>query len=423
MSTLFALLNDGAVGIFGSILSVSFCDAVRTRRNSRIFWSFMILILLMQQGVYFVWDGEFLRRIYPLIVHLPLIVLLCFLTKRLIWSVISVFSAYLCCQLRRWPALLITHLFSGGALMQDAAELIVTVPLLLFLLRIVTPAIRQLSNRPRKLQLQFGAIPTLYYVFDYATVVYTNFLTSGSPVVVEFMPLIYCMGYLIFALYYSAEERKFIQLRQIQDSLDIQLKQSVRELGTLRESQALTYRYRHDLRHHLQYISACIQNGRTEQAQIYISDICREMEARKVRSYCENETVNLIFSSFAGRAERKGVVMNIAGVLPAQLPVSESDLCVLLSNALENALNACYPLAAEGKNTAVDVQFYEKDGKFFLQIINPYQGEIRFEKGIPVSERVNHGIGVQSICAIVERYQGIYSFQTKDEKFILRLYL
>ncbi len=423
MNFLLYILNSAAVSIFGSVLAASFSNALSTPKKRRIFWGFVMAILLMQRGISLAWDRAALRQLYPLIVHLPLILLLCFLTRRRLWSVVSVFSAYLCCQLRRWPALLAAYLFPDTDMLQAKVELLVTVPLLLILLRFVSPAIRQLSDHPVKLQLQFGCIPALYYVFDYATVVYTDFLTSGSPVVVEFMPLVCCIGYLAYALYYSAEEQRYLQLQQIQDSLDIQLRQSVREIITLRESQALARRYRHDLRHHLQYISTCIQNGRTEQVQTYISDIYKEIEAQEIKHYCENETVNLIFSSFAGRAARDGIEMKICGTLPEFLLISERDLCVLLSNALENALHACQSYAAVGKVGCIDVQFYEKEGKLFLQITNSYQGKVHFENGLPVSDRKHHGIGVQSICAIVERYQGIYSFQTKGEEFILRLHL
>lgn len=423
MNIWLAILNDGAVSIFGSVLAASFCNALNTRRNCRIFWCAIPVILLIQGEIYSIWDAEFLRKLFPLVVHLPLILLLYVLTKRLLWPIISVLSAYLCCQLRRWIALLTVELASGGAMMQDVVELIVTLPILLFLLRFVAPAIRQLSYRPAKFQFQFGVIPALYYAFDYATVVYTDFLTSGSPVIVEFMPLVCCGGYLAFLLYYSAEEQKRSQLKQVQNSLDIQLKQSVREISALRESQALAYQYRHDLRHHLQYVSTCIENGLEEEAQEYISDVCREIEAQKVTHYCENETVNLIFSSFAGRARRDGINMNICGTLPEFLLVAEKDLCVLLSNALENAIHACQSFAAAGEASTIDVQFYEREGKFFLQVVNPYKNEICFEKGIPVSNRSGHGIGVQSICAIVERCGGVYSFQAKDGEFVLQLYL
>lgn len=55
--------------------------------------------------------------------------------------------------------------------------------------------------------------------------------------------------------------------------------------------------------------------------------------------------------------------------LPHILPISESDLCVLLSNALENALHAC-----KGADDSIEVQTYEKNGKFFLQVVNRLPG-------------------------------------------------
>lgn len=307
--------------------------------------------------------------------------------------------------------------------MQEIIELVVSLPLLLLLLRFVSPVVRHLSGYSVKTQCQFGVIPALYYGFDYLTRVYTDLLSSGEPVVVEFMPFVCCVAYLAFLLYNFSKEQTQSQLQEVQKSLGIQLTQAVREITALQESQALTRQYRHDMRHHLQYLSACIENGQEELAQAYISSICKEIEAQKVQRYCENEAANLILSAFAGRAKKDGIDMNVQGALPAFIMVSDSDLCVLLSNALENALHACLPFAMAGTACSIDVQFYERKGKLFLQVTNPCGKGIRFEKGIPVSDQAGHGIGVQSICAIVQRYGGIYSFVVQNGQFILRLSL
>ena len=421
MSVWIALLNGVAVSLFGSVLAASFCDGFHTRRGRQIFWCSVILILLLQGWSYSTWNVEIMRRIYPLVTHLPLVLVLYIISRKLLWSAVSVLTAYLCCQLRRWVALLVVALVSGGSVLQGIVELIVTIPLLLFLLHFVTPAVRRLIAHPPKFQCRFGTIPAIYYVFDYAAMVYTDLLTSGSPVAVEFMPFVCCVGYLVFLLYHSAEEQKQNQLQQVQKSLDIQLRQSAREISALRESQTLARQYRHDLRHHLQYVSACIENGQSEQAQEYISGIDREIEAQKVQCYCENEAANLIFSAFDARAKKDGIVMNVKGVLPAFMMISNSDLCVILSNALENAIHACQAVAADGGKPVIDIQAYEREGKLFLQMANPCKGEVRFEQGIPVSDRPDHGIGVQSICAIVQKYGGVYTFLVKDNQFILRL--
>ena len=45
---------------------------------------------------------------------------------------------------------------------------------------------------------------------------------------------------------------------------------------------------------------------------------------------------------------------------------------------------------------------------------------VRFKDGIPVTDRPGHGIGVSSICAIVERYSGLYSFSVREGEFVLQ---
>lgn len=419
------LLNDTSVGVFGVLLSASFGTALRRRRERVLLLCCLVLMLILHGVAYTLWDADICTKLYPLIVHIPTIILMFTLTKKPVWSVISVLCAYLFCEIRRWFALLAMVVLHGGELTQTLTELIVTPPLLLFLLWFASPAIRQMADYPIKTQCQFGLIPAIYYVFDYLTRIYTDLLSGGSPVVLEFMPFVCCIAYLVFLLYNSAEERKRQQLKQIQSNLDLQLSQAVREITQLRESQAQTVRYRHDLRHHLQYLSACLENDQRERAQSYISGICEEIEAQKVCRYCENEAANLILSSFAGRAKKSGIDMEVQGALTDDITVSDNDLCVLLSNSLENALNACLTAARSGEPCVISVQFrfVEATRKFFLQVTNPCRGDVSFENGIPVSPRQGHGIGVQSICAIAERYGGCYSFSLEDGMFILRLSL
>lgn len=415
------LLNGVSVTLFGSILCASFCRVLSSGRNRRIFCCYMAAVLLMQGFLASLLETELLRQIYPLTIHFPLMLLLFFLTGKLLWPLVCVLTAYLCCQLRRWLALFMVAAVSGGETMQAAVELIVTLPMLLLLLRFVSPAVCRLLNQSVKTQCQFGVIPALYYLFDYVTVVYTDLLIMGSSAAVEFMPFVCCMSYLVFLLYHSAEETKHTRLQLHQKNLDIQLKQSVREISALRESQSLTRQYRHDLRHHLWYISSCIENGQIEQAQTYIAGICKEIDAQKVEQYCENEAANLILSSFVGRAQKEGIGITVQGILPAAIPVSDSDLCVLLSNALENAIHACRKLHAAGTDCVIDVQFYMRDRKLFLQVTNPCGRDVRLENGVPVSDQPDHGIGVQSICTIVQKYGGVYTFLVQNDRFVLRL--
>lgn len=417
------LFNLISVGVFGMILSAAFCDIFWTWKKRLAMLSGMAVILIFQGVVYFFVDPGLVEPGYPFITHLPLSVFLCILNKKCLWPVVSVLTAYLCCQLRRWLALLVVAVFSGGFVMQDVAELILTFPLLFILVRFIAPSVRSISHYAVVRQCQFGLVPALYYGFDYLTRIYTNLLLEGVLVVVEFMPFVCSVAYLFFVVRSSEEGRIRDRLEQVQESLYLQVAQAVREMEALREHQRQTRIYRHDMRHHMQYLLSCLENGKVEQAQSHIHEICLKIEAYPVTIFCENEAANLILSSFAGRFQNYGIPIQIMARIPQNIHVTESDLCILLSNALENALHACQSLKEKGESASIEVSVYEKKGKLFLQCINSCKEDIAFENEIPVADNPGHGIGVRSICAIVKQYGGIYAFSVHAGKFILRVSL
>lgn len=415
------IMNNGAVGIFGILLSAFFCEIRWSRRKKWLLTGGTAVLLLVQGMIGFAIDFDTVRYLYPVITHIPTAMIMYFLSKKRLWSVISVFTAYLCCHVRRWLALLVVAICAGDANMQNTVEFLVTVPLFLLLWKFAAPAVRSISQHSVSVQWQFGLIPIIAYAFDYLAQIYTDWMKTGSPVVVEFMSFVCSTAYLVFVLRTSKENHLRYQLEQEQESLNQQVAQAVREIELLRESQQQASTYRHDLRHHLQYLLACMENERFEQAKDYIHDICEEIEGNKVITYCENEAANLIFSAFAGRAKEQDISMKIRAEIPRIVAVAESDLCILLSNALENALHACQKRREKGLSGTIEVSAYEKNGKIFLQITNSCNSEVTFENGVPVTNTSGHGIGVRRICTLVERYRGMYHFSVKDDKFILRV--
>lgn len=415
--------NSIAVGFFGMILSAAFCDIDWTPKKRLLMIGYMVLLMILQGILYTFVGGEGVRFLYPLIIHIPLMLVLKMFSGKGLWAIVSVLTSYLCCQLRRWIALLVVAITQGDALMQDTVELLITIPLLVVLLKFVAPSVRYISHYTKMEQARFAVIPLLGYGFDYLTRVYTDLLSTGTPVIVEFMFFICCGLYLLSVIQSSVEEQKRNQMEQTQGYLNLQVAQSVKEIESLRNSQKKASMYRHDLRHHMMYISSCIENGYNDQAQEYIQEICSEIEASKVEIYSENEAVNLILSAFAGKAEENGISIEVNVALPAVVRVSESDLCVLLSNALENALDACQKLKAKGLGGRIEVAGFEKNHKLFFEVTNTCDETIRMKGGIPISQEAGHGIGVRSICAIVEKYDGMYSFSVKDNQFILRISL
>ena len=417
------LLNYIAVNLFGSILSAAFCG-IRKRDKQGKWIALTVGITLTMQGIIYCLFGlQAVQFSYPLISHLPLIFILCYVTKQGLCSLTAVLTAYLCCQLRRWVALFIANFFVNSEMMLAVIQIIITVPLLLFLLRFCAPGIREMIYRPGKDMWTFSVIPIVYYLFDYITAVYTSLLYNGSYVVAEFMPTVCCAVYLIFMNRNVVQERTRHMLEQERNALKMQTKQSLQEIEFLRYRQEQAVAHRHDVRHHLQYLYSCMENGKIELAQEYIQRVCHEIESHKMTVYCENETANLILGAYEERFLKAGIQPEIQFSIGKSPAISSVDLCVLLANALENALNECQYLLIQKIPVQVQIMGYEKEQKIFLQITNTCREDIIFQDGLPVTKREGHGIGTRSICAIVNKYQGIYSFSVKNESFILRVVL
>lgn len=92
MSIFLSTINSVAVSLFGSILSASFCQAADTPQSRRIFGCCMAVLPLLQVGGISIWGALVHRQLYPLFAHLPLLLLLWFLTGKLLWPMISVLA-------------------------------------------------------------------------------------------------------------------------------------------------------------------------------------------------------------------------------------------------------------------------------------------------------------------------------------------
>lgn len=175
-------INFLITDVFVMVLSVVFCDIFWTKKKVLAMAGSMIGILLFQDTIYFGIDPGIAEECYPLITHILFAAALCILNRKYLWPVISVLIACLCCQLRRFPAFLAGGILAGGLAVQNIAELAVTLPLLLVLIRFIGPAVRPVSRYPVLIQCQFGLVPAFYYGFDYLTRIYTDRFVRGGGI-------------------------------------------------------------------------------------------------------------------------------------------------------------------------------------------------------------------------------------------------
>ena len=148
-----------------------------------------------------------------------------------------------------------------------------------------------------------------------------------------------------------------------------------------------------------------------------IAGYVANVDATAVRRYCTNAMVNYILSDYAARCA-DAQVRFLHTVRLDELRVDEIMFSSILSNALDNALNAQRSLPE--KERRIEVMLRTQNDRILLSVRNPFGRKPPFVDGMPVTERAGHGYGTRSICYMTERLGGECQFTTEGNTFILR---
>lgn len=422
-------INCGLVFFFGASLSVFFAGGCKTRRDWAILFALCPVFLALQTLSWLVLGLDITKQLYPLYIHLPLLLVLTFgLKKPLGISLVSICAAYLCCQLPRCGGIMVAAATDSGLVGQIVYTIII-VPIFLFLLRYFVPPARDTMTESSRSMLLFGSLPIMYYFYDYtiagrSNLLYSDLLTydltySGGQVVAEILPTVAGLLYMVYTTAYRQQLQGRARAELLNSLMVGQLKQAESEVTSLRQAEAQAATYQHDMRHHLAAIDGFLAAGKPHQAEEYIKQVQADIETITPKRFCENELVNLLCSSFCTKAERMGVRLTLEATVPSSLAISDTELCALLSNGLENALNAVGAL----KENRRWLEFYcgVRLDKLLIEIKNPYTGHIQFRDGLPETMQPNHGCGCLSIRAITQTHRGLCEFTAESDVFTLRI--
>lgn len=414
------LINYGLVTVYGFLLSVAFsggCKDGRQRNMSAFLLGFFLIVQLPFR--YFMGE-DFTRKIYPLLVHLPLMLILMIAQKKSLgMALVSVCTAYSCCQFPHWisvAVLDITHI----RLAANLSYTVSIVPIFLLLYHFFSKFAYTAMSYSRRSLILFGIMPVSYYIFDYATTTYTKLLYSGGFMVTEAVPTICILFYVGFISMYHAEVQCRSRAEFEKSALSMELKQAETEIDAMKMIHEQNAVLRHDLRHHVNMISNYLESNDVDAALKYINQIKDDADKVTPVIYTDNKIVNFALSYYAFKARQLDIRMRCSANVPQTTGIADTDLSALLSNVLENALNAA-AACADPERREINAMLTARSEKLLISVTNSYEGAIEAEDGVPSSGEDGHGFGVKSIRAIARRYGGECLFEWSGGEFRTRI--
>ena len=408
--------------VLGMTMVLLFVDSRLSRRKTVLaVYGTTVLVMAALILIYCVWGVETAVRLYSLAVHLPSLVLFTCLSRYRGWRLVfQILSIILFCMVIQHTAGLVYYLSGKWDWALVLAYVLITPLVLWFLLRFLRPLFLEIL-----LELRHGWwLICLVMAAYYGIVIY---LIPGyvgrdlSSTVLKPAVTLLMMGFYTVLMLLFSSIRKEMETRHSAQLSALQLSALQNRMEAVRTAEESIRTERHDLRHRLQTVTELVARGEQEKALDFLDKAQQRLDEHKTAHWCRPPVLDAVFSAYFEQAQRQGVRVDAKIALPDMLPVDEGELAIVFANALENSIHACMELPQEKRELYCKV--IARPG-LMLEIGNPYTNKVRFDdKGLPISEQEDHGLGVQSISSFCQKYGAVYQFEASDGWFRLRMVL
>ena len=179
---------------------------------------------------------------------------------------------------------------------------------------------------------------------------------------------------------------------------------------------------RHDMRHQLNQISALAEAGDLDNLKAYLAKTVSRIPDLDM-NFCENRAADSVVGYYCALAKREGVPFCAKLDLPQVLPVDEIDLCLVLSNLLENAFEASLRTAPARRKIEITA-YVHAERLLLVEVENAFDGAVHEKSGLfRSSKRKENGIGIQSVQHIAEKTGGASTFTHQNGVFSAKVML
>lgn len=259
-----------------------------------------------------------------------------------------------------------------------------------------------------------------YFVFVLEDVPDIRMVKFGS-IIILLGGLSIC-GMIIAVIYYFNGTEKY----RMQNEMAEKYNEQQREYFTrLLEKEQDTKQFRHDIINHLLAMKDIADKEESFALQEYVQGLLQDINSEKYKQYdIGNDVVNTVLNYYL-LPIKDNCIITLNGYMEEIGNYDQKDLCTLFSNIIKNAVEAVEKV----EETNREIHIHVNQGKKYLniEIENTMCQELVLdENGFPQTskkDKENHGLGLQNVKKVVEKYNGTYEIKIEKHTFITEIYL
>jgi len=173
---------------------------------------------------------------------------------------------------------------------------------------------------------------------------------------------------------------------------------------------------KHDYKFHLRTALDMLKSGNLEKSKEYLSGLHEQIENKELPNFCGNAVINSLVSDYAGKCKELNIEFNVSISIPQEFTVMNYEMCIVLGNLLENAVEACQALE---RNRQIKLVLKPKGEQLILMVRNTFDGRVVLdgEKFVSTKRDDSGGIGLESVKAVVDRFGEMFRINYDNEFF------
>ena len=175
--------------------------------------------------------------------------------------------------------------------------------------------------------------------------------------------------------------------------------------------------WRHDYRNHIQTMKVLADKGDLEAIKEYLNKLDEDLATVDTVVKTGNAMADAILNSKISLAKSKGINVKVDAHVPVKLKMSELDLCVILGNLFDNAIEASLPLPENER--LIRVYMVMKNTQLYISFTNftASKKQIKEANLFKTTKGDGHGFGLVRIDNIIEKLDGYLSRNSEDGAF------
>ncbi len=311
----------------------------------------------------------------------------------------------------------VTSIFGYFGIKDNLLTKVFTYIIVLVILLIANFLIREKIQILHKISLVYYIVYLLIGIADYFLLTYVFVLLGNidkdAIIISIIVSASILIQYILIVLITMANEG--LKYQQHLNHKYLKLQQENYEYLEYREDE--TRKFRHDYKNHLNSLLILCKDNKYKDVEKYIEDITERLNINNKYISISNSFIDAILNYYYQKLSKAGVTFNISGKLPKNCYVAMFDLCTIISNLLDNALEAVELL--EKDKRWITMIFRYDDLMVYCNVVNPYVGELNIYKNKILSKKntKNHGYGLINVKHSVDIYNGSIDITTENGVF------